>query len=88
MVILPNTDEIGAMQVANNIQSNISELKIPHANSTVSSYVTTSLGIASLIPQDHLDPTLLLKRADKALFEAKKQGRNRIIIYQSADILF
>lgn len=85
VVILPNTDEIGAIQVANNIQSNISELKIPHANSTVSSQVTISMGIASLTPQDHLDPTLLLKRADNALFEAKKQGRNRITVHQSEE---
>jgi diguanylate cyclase (GGDEF)-like protein/PAS domain S-box-containing protein len=79
-VILPNTNEEGAIQVAKNIQDQICDLKIPHANSTVSSYLTISIGVASLIPEADLNPTRLIKLADKALFDAKKQGRNRIII--------
>ncbi|MGK7946029.1 MAG: diguanylate cyclase, partial [Microcystaceae cyanobacterium] len=79
-VILPNTDKKGAMKVAKNIQSLMRKLKLPHANSTVSSYVTLSMGVVSLIPQADFNPTELIRLADKGLFEAKKQGRDRIIV--------
>lgn len=76
-VILPNTPLNGAIEVAREIQEEISNLAIIHEDSMVSEYVTLSLGIASMIPTSELSPQNLIKKADVALFQAKKQGKNR-----------
>ncbi|WP_051055971.1 response regulator [Allocoleopsis franciscana] len=78
-VILPNTEGIGAAHIAHNIQSKIRALKIPHANSDVSEYVTVSIGIASLFPTSESIADTLIAAADRALYRAKAQGRNCLI---------
>jgi diguanylate cyclase (GGDEF)-like protein len=77
-VILPNTDRLGAIAVANRIRALLHSLEIPHRASLVSPHVTLSFGIASQIPIDSATPEELLERADKALYEAKRDGRDRI----------
>ena len=78
-IVLPNTDEKGAMHVARLIQKKIRQLEIPHAQSSVSRYVTLSIGVFSIIPHaDHL-PESLIRAADKALYQVKEQGRNAVI---------
>ncbi|MEA5522327.1 diguanylate cyclase domain-containing protein [Limnoraphis robusta] len=78
-VILPNTEIEGAKQVAELIRSEIHQLKIPHAESTVCQFVTVSLGVCSLLPQPEDSFKILISKADIALYEAKKQGRDRIV---------
>lgn len=51
---------------------------IPHAASGVSEYVTMSLGVASTIPNQEFSCEQLITAADTALYEAKKQGINRV----------
>ncbi|MDY6991083.1 MAG: diguanylate cyclase, partial [Pseudomonadota bacterium] len=79
-VILPYTDAEGAVLVASAMRWEVKLLKIPHRYSTVTEYVTLSMGVSSVIPQRHLSPRSLVNAADKALYEAKAQGRNRIIL--------
>ncbi len=76
-VILPNTDAPGAIAVAEFIQQAIRDLKIPHRKSDVSDFVTISMGIATIIPSFGTSSDELLARADKALYSAKQQGRDR-----------
>lgn len=78
-VILPNTEAIGASHIAQKIQSKVKDLKIPHANSRVSEYVTVSIGIASLFPTSESIPDTLIAAADRALYQAKAEGRNCVI---------
>jgi diguanylate cyclase (GGDEF)-like protein/PAS domain S-box-containing protein len=78
-VILPNTPGEGALAVAQTIRQEIHSLKIPHAQSRVSEYVTLSLGVVSMVPTQGLSPEDLISNADKALYKAKEQGRDRII---------
>jgi two-component system, cell cycle response regulator len=78
-VIMPNTDIQGAMQLAETARIAIEELKIPNNASVVSSYVTLSLGVAALIPSHQLTSDAIIKNADNALYEAKRQGRNRCV---------
>ncbi len=80
VIVLPNTTEEGAQQIAQQIAQQLSELAIPHQNSLIAKEITLSLGIASLIPDHNLSPFDLIHLADQALFQAKKQGRNRIIV--------
>jgi two-component system cell cycle response regulator len=77
VVLLANTDLKGGIQVAQNIQQGIHDLAIPHAESDVKEIVTVSLGIASLIPTLEVQPDTLVAYADKALYDAKQQGRDR-----------
>ncbi|WP_013324510.1 GGDEF domain-containing response regulator [Gloeothece verrucosa] len=80
-VILPNTDVQGAMLVAERMCWEIRHLKIPHAHSRVSEYVTLSLGVAGIIPRPGLSSKTILDAADHALYQAKAQGRDRIILF-------
>jgi diguanylate cyclase (GGDEF)-like protein len=76
-IILPNTSVAGAAHMAGQICEAVNALAIPHAYSTVSDYVTISIGVSSLIPQLHLAVESLITEADRALYRAKNQGRNR-----------
>jgi diguanylate cyclase (GGDEF)-like protein len=79
VVILPNTEVEGAVTVAEAIRAEMQQLKMPHAQSDVSEFVTLSLGVSSVIPSQSLAPESLIGTADEALYEAKKQGRNRMV---------
>ncbi|MEM9486365.1 MAG: diguanylate cyclase [Cyanobacteria bacterium P01_F01_bin.116] len=79
-VVLPNVDESGAVAIAQTIQQAIHTLAIPHAQSDVSELVSVSLGLASIVPLPESSWKALVDRADQALYEAKRQGRDRYII--------
>ena len=78
VVLLPNTDLEGGIKVAENIQQGIYDLAIYHVKSDVNEVVTVSLGISSLIPTLEVEPDILVALADKALYFAKQQGRDRL----------
>lgn len=75
-VIMPNTNVEGAIRVAELIQVEIQMLKIPHAQSNVSAYITLTLGISSQVPTQESQPKILIDAADQALYAAKRQGRD------------
>lgn len=79
-IILPNTDLNGAVYVAKTIQQELKKLAIAHCASEVSPYVTLSMGVCSTTPQLELSPDALISRVDRALYEAKKAGRDRYFI--------
>jgi diguanylate cyclase (GGDEF)-like protein/PAS domain S-box-containing protein len=76
VMILPNTDSQGAIQVVQTIQADIFQLHIPHKSSSASSQITLSFGIASIYPTTVSSPEILIKKADLALYQAKENGRN------------
>ncbi len=76
VIILPNTDSRGAIQVVKKIQADIFKLHLPHKTSSASSQITLSFGIASLYPTTVNSPEKLIKQADIALYQAKENGRN------------
>ncbi|MBF2015620.1 MAG: PleD family two-component system response regulator [Rivularia sp. T60_A2020_040] len=81
-VIMPHTNAPGAVHVAALMQSGVRELQVEHLESGVSNYVTLSLGVATTIPDFKSSPSNLILAADKALYQAKQEGRNRIILKQ------
>ncbi|WP_198648987.1 diguanylate cyclase domain-containing protein [Cyanothece sp. BG0011] len=75
-IILPNTDNQGGEAICQRIIEQIQQLKIPHRSSAVSSYVSISLGFASLMPSPSLTSDVLLSMSDSALYKAKETGKN------------
>ncbi|MDF2961525.1 MAG: diguanylate cyclase [Paenibacillus sp.] len=85
VIVLPATDLEGANIVANRLRMHIESLQIPHIRSEPNLCLTVSLGVATAVPSPEMEPTELFIRADKALYQAKREGRNRIIHYQNAN---
>lgn len=81
-VIMPSTNAVGAVHVAALMQAGVRELELEHHESSVSQYVTLSLGVATTIPDFETSMEDLVKIADQALYQAKAEGRNRIILKQ------
>ncbi|MGB3512567.1 MAG: diguanylate cyclase [Microcoleaceae cyanobacterium] len=79
VVILPNTDKQGAINIAESIQEKVSELQIMHLKSKINQYITLSFGCATVVPDIKFTPKNLIHTADEALYTAKNLGRNRII---------
>jgi diguanylate cyclase (GGDEF)-like protein len=75
-VVLPNTEIDGASKLAHILHSAVMTLRIPHAHSEVSEYLTVSVGIASKVINETNSPEQLIELADRALYEAKRSGRN------------
>jgi diguanylate cyclase (GGDEF)-like protein len=85
IVLLPNTNESGAIKITRLIHKCIEELKIPHTQKNgFQNFVTVSLGVASQIPTTKVSPQELINAADKALYKAKEQGRNRWVCAANA----
>ncbi|MBW3586195.1 MAG: diguanylate cyclase, partial [Cyanobacteria bacterium 0813] len=78
-VILSRTDVKGAMRVAESIRSDLKAAAIFHAASKVSKFITLSMGIANVVPAAGLSIQGLIGQADRALYGAKLQGRDRIV---------
>ncbi len=80
VALLPLTDTSGAQQVAEQMRANIARLHLRHESSKVASHVTISLGVASVIPSAALPPEKLIELADRAMYQAKQNGRNRVAL--------
>ena len=79
VVILSNTNQAGAAEVAECIRKEVEGLNIPHTSSPVSSYVTVSLGTSTLLDFQNQSLPDFIQCADEALYAAKESGRNRSV---------
>lgn len=79
-VILPRTEAAAALYVAQKIRMGVRHLAIAHESSTVSPFVTLSLGVATMVPYPGTSETQAIAAADKALYQAKQAGRDRAIL--------
>ena len=78
--IITRLDKEKIIEFANNIKNEIEELHIEHRESSISEYLTISIGITSRTGLDLLDSNTLYKEADDSLYLAKNKGRNCIFI--------
>lgn len=75
--ILPDTDAAAALEIAEAMVRDVRALRIPHEESGIAPWVTLTVGVATFSPERDRDGTDLLERADAALYEAKREGRDR-----------
>ena len=75
--LLPNTTLAGARVLAESMRKAVECLNIPHVGSSVSPWVTLSAGVAFCVPDTTVPPAELVAQADRALYRAKAEGRNR-----------
>jgi len=76
--ILPGTNAEGASFIADEILTAVQQLKIEHAASHISEFVTVSMGVATIIPRSGFEPQQLIEVADQQLYCAKEAGRARV----------
>jgi len=80
-ILLPETDKMEANDVAERLRANIANTEI-EISSGVLIHITVSIGISALGPDSkHIDD--LLNMADKALYEAKNSGRNKVVLVRN-----
>jgi len=80
--ILPFIERNDAVKFAKELVQSVENMKIYHPMSEISKYVTISVGIASVVPDENNSQTQLLDEADRALYEAKHSGRNRAVLHE------
>ncbi|KPJ88686.1 MAG: hypothetical protein AMS17_04525, partial [Spirochaetes bacterium DG_61] len=78
-IVLPDTDGKEAVKIAENICVEVAELDILKSMKGPIRCITTSQGVA-VFPQSGQTLKDLLETSDKALYRAKKEGRNRVIV--------
>ena len=83
-VLLPNTDIGGAMSLAERLRSSVAELKIRNEGAPGPGVVTVSIGVTTLpahgdFKRSAVTPRLVIANADRALYQAKEDGRNQCV---------
>jgi diguanylate cyclase (GGDEF)-like protein len=72
-----------ALLFADNIRKKIENAKIEHRKSSISDYLTISMGLIIIEPSSINDANEVYKCADEALYRAKENGRNQVVIYDT-----
>jgi diguanylate cyclase (GGDEF)-like protein len=84
ILVLPGAMLPDAMRTAERLKRLIHEENIPHKSSNVADRVSISQGVLSVMPNEDVDPGVLVDRADAALYQAKREGRNSIAVASNA----
>ena len=78
-LVLEDTPLDEAVALAEKIRLRVLECGLEHPSSTIAPSVSVSLGVASIVPRQHEEVSLLIEAADRALYRAKAEGRNRVV---------
>lgn len=82
-VIVSDMDEMTLFRTAESLRIAVEKGGIEHPTSTESNVLTVSIGCAYLVPEQEIDPETILDATDAALHQAKKNGRNRTVVFNS-----
>jgi diguanylate cyclase (GGDEF)-like protein len=83
VVVLPNCGRDDAARIADGMREAVRRMNIPHPASDFG-LVTVSAGVASVVPRDDARPIALISGADRALYTAKRNGRDRVALARFA----
>jgi diguanylate cyclase (GGDEF)-like protein len=86
LLVLPSTNFSGALAVAERVWRSVGGE--PFALASGSERVTVSVGVAVFPSRDIKSKDLLLKAADRALYQAKHEGRDRICVFQHQGYIY
>ena len=86
VLTLPETDKEGGYKLAEQLRQKIIALKLEHENNACGNEVTISLGVATVVAEPGMLFPDLIVQADNALYEAKKSGRNRTVVFGEEQI--
>ena len=78
-LLLPDTSEMAALEIAENLRQEVYEQTILHAGAAVERVVTASFGVATIVPEEKYRYAELLKVADNALNQARRSGGNCVV---------
>ncbi len=81
-LVLPETSSEGAKGLAEKLRKSIYDLNLEHKNNPIESRVTVSMGVATLKVDKNSNFNDLILKADKALYAAKNDGRNRVAMFK------
>jgi diguanylate cyclase (GGDEF)-like protein len=79
IVVLPKTDSQGANALAERIRKSVEALAIQHRHSEIIEHVTISLGVVTVKTEEMSNPEEVLLLVDKAMYQAKQNGRNKVV---------
>ncbi|WP_295990575.1 diguanylate cyclase [Rugamonas sp.] len=79
VMLAADTDADAALALAEALRLALEALRLPHAKSPIGC-VSISVGVAVLTPNEHDTADLFIRSADKAMYRAKEQGRNRVVL--------
>ncbi|MFC1671446.1 diguanylate cyclase [Spirochaetota bacterium] len=79
VAVIPSVKHEDALKLGELICSTIEEMKIPHECSEGFIFLTVSAGVATIVPSDELTSADLIRMADRELYRAKHEGKNRVM---------
>jgi diguanylate cyclase (GGDEF)-like protein len=79
VLLLPDTDETTALDLARRCRHAIEALAIPHAASDCSPFVTASVGVGTVVPAEGERARDFCESVDRLLYGAKQNGRNQLL---------
>lgn len=86
-IVISKADLSTIAVIAESIRANVQALAIAHDHSRVSGFpsqvITVSVGVSSVVPDRDTVPDLLLSTAERALHQARRQGRNRVSLHSA-----
>jgi diguanylate cyclase (GGDEF)-like protein len=83
-LVLPDTDGAGALAIARMVKDGLASAGIAHPGG-IGGRLTTSIGLATIGPDDVDCPDALVARADTALYRAKQDGRDRCVTWSPGE---
>jgi two-component system, cell cycle response regulator len=86
IVVLADETLSGAVKATERIRTAVENLAIPHRRSNSRGILTISAGVATYTPRTSATPDTVLEQADRALYVAKQQGRNRVAAPQPSRV--